>query len=65
MRHEANVLDNIADLTPQFDGIDFVNVLAVKQDLAAAGGSSMRLIMRIVVVFPEPDVPIRQTNSPL
>ena len=30
-------MNDITDLTPQFYGIDFVNVFTVKQDLTAAG----------------------------
>ena len=63
MREQPDLLDHVADAPPQLDRVGVGDVLVVEEDPPAVGSIS-RLIIRSVVVLPQPDGPTSTHTSP-
>lgn len=63
VREQPDLLDDVPDAAPQRLGLQGAGILAAQQD-AAPVGSIRRLIIRSVVVFPQPDGPSSAVSCP-
>ncbi len=63
MRHQPTALDDVADAQSEFDRIVLRHVLSVDDDRPEVG-STIRLIIRMDVVLPQPDGPTNTVSVP-
>ena len=64
MREKADLLDDVADAAAQVHDVDLGHVLALDRIWPELGSIS-RLIMRMVVVLPQPEGPISTQVQPV